>query len=146
MVKILLKKVSKELGLNIKVIDGTKEAYYGGIAALNLLPQKSFVTVDIGGGSTEFSFVNEKKIEETISLKIGTVRMHELYFKNDDLDGAKEYILNQLKLLPSSKQDSVVGLGGSARALSRMILAADNYPLNVLHGFEYKVEDNIEPF
>ncbi|MBT3882997.1 MAG: Ppx/GppA family phosphatase [Campylobacteraceae bacterium] len=144
--KDFVKKVSKELGLNIKVIDGTKEAYYGGIAALNLLPQKSFVTVDIGGGSTEFSFVNEKKIDETISLKIGTVRMHELYFKNDDLDGAKEYILNQLKLLPSSKQDSVVGLGGSARALSRMILAADNYPLNVLHGFEYKVQDNIELF
>ena len=28
-------RVSKELGLNIKVIDGSKEAYYGGVAALD---------------------------------------------------------------------------------------------------------------
>ncbi len=141
-----VKRVSKELGLNIKVIDGQKEAYYGGTAALNMLPQKSFVTVDIGGGSTEFAFVEDKNIKETISLKIGTVRIQELYFKNNDLDGAREYIIEQLEQLPTSSLDTIVGLGGSARALSRMILARDNYPLNVLHGFKYDVSKNYKLF
>lgn len=141
-----VKRVSKELALNIKVIDGQKEAYYGGIAALNMLPQKSFVTVDIGGGSTEFAFVEEKNIQETISLKIGTVRIQELYFKNNDLDGARDYIIRQLEQLPKSSLDTIVGLGGSARALSRMILARDNYPLSVLHGFKYDASKNYELF
>ena len=53
--KEFLDKVKKELGLNIKVIDGNKEALLGGIAASNLLYQHNdFFTIDIGGGSTEF--------------------------------------------------------------------------------------------
>ena len=34
--KVFISRVQKELGLNIKVIEGEKEAYYGGVAALNL--------------------------------------------------------------------------------------------------------------
>jgi len=35
---VFLARVRQGLGLNIKVIDGTKEAWFGGLAALNLLP------------------------------------------------------------------------------------------------------------
>jgi len=141
--KEFIDKVSKELKLNIKVIDGKKEAYYGGVATSNLLPQTNFTTIDIGGGSTEFAIVKDKKIINTISLKIGTVRLKELYFNNNNFDGAKKYILEQLDLY--SKQwehecSSVVGLGGSARALSRIILEKSTYPLDTLHSFEYDVK------
>jgi exopolyphosphatase/guanosine-5'-triphosphate,3'-diphosphate pyrophosphatase len=144
--KDFVKKVSKEIGINIKIIQGQKEAYFGAISSLNMLCNKSFISVDIGGGSTEFGFVEDKKILQTVSLKIGTVRMQELYFKNNDIKGAKEYIIKQLDTLPKTSLQSIVGLGGSARALSRIILAKDNYCLNVLHGFEYDVSNNIELF
>ncbi len=88
--KVFLQKVKNELGLSIKVIDGVKEAYYGGVAALNLLHDNEFVTVDIGGGSTEFAFVKNRKIEKCISLNIGTVRINELF--------SKKTILKQLKI------------------------------------------------
>ncbi|MDX1296183.1 MAG: Ppx/GppA family phosphatase, partial [Sulfurimonadaceae bacterium] len=52
-----LKRVKDEIGLNIKVIDGEKEAYLGGIACANLLPRTDAVTIDIGGGSTEFAYL-----------------------------------------------------------------------------------------
>ncbi len=44
--------VRQKLNLNIKVIDGSKEAYYGAVAALNMLKIEDGITVDIGGGST----------------------------------------------------------------------------------------------
>ena len=44
------------------------------------------------------------------------------------------------------KLPTIVGLGGSARALSRIILENDNYPLDTLHGFKYKVKDNLKFF
>lgn len=146
---IFISKIRKDLGLNIKVIDGEKEAYYGGVAALNLLHDDTFVTVDIGGGSTEFCFVNKGKVEKSISLNIGTVRIKELYFNKNDIDGAKKYILDNLKKildLEITIPKKVVGIGGSIRALSKIVMAKNQYPLDILHGYMYKVESEISLF
>ena len=142
--KTFLTRIKKDFGISIKVIDGEKEAYYGGVAALNLIHENSFVTVDIGGGSTEFSFVNEGKIIKSISLNIGTVRIKELYFNKNDFDGARKYILNNLEKiydLNISMPNTAVGIGGSIRAISKAIMKNDEYPLDVLHGFKYDVEN-----
>ena len=60
--KVFLNRVKNDLGLSIKVIDGEKESYFGGVATSNLLHDDEFITIDIGGGSTEFCFVKDKKI------------------------------------------------------------------------------------
>ena len=143
--KVFISKVSKELKLNIKIIDGPKEAYYGGIAALNLINCDNFTTLDIGGGSTEFSFIKDNNITDNISLKIGTVRIKELFFYKNDLAGAKKYIIEQLENI-KFKIPTIIGLGGTARALSRLIVDKDKYPLEILHGFEYDVKKNIKLF
>ncbi|MEA3384561.1 MAG: Ppx/GppA phosphatase family protein [Campylobacterota bacterium] len=139
--KEFISKVSKELNINIKIIAGEKEAYYGGVAARNLIDCNDFTTVDIGGGSTEFAFINNGDIIDTISLNIGTVRIKELYFDKQNLDGAKNYIESQLKTI-NKKLPTIVGLGGTARAISKIILQKDNYPLDILHGFTYDVDSN----
>jgi len=146
--KIFINKVKKELKLNIKIIDGDKEAYLGAVAVNNLIHIDNCITVDIGGGSTEFAIIQNNKIEKTISLKIGTVRLKELYFNKHDLKGAKKYILKQLELLDDKfKQFStVIGLGGTARALSRVIIQNNNYPFDALHGFEFNVNNNKQLF
>ncbi len=77
----LINKIKKELNIHVKIIDGQKEAYFGGIAALNLLPFcKKATTVDIGGGSTELAKIENGKIVDTISLNIGTVRLKEMFY------------------------------------------------------------------
>ncbi len=146
---IFISRIKKDLGLNIKVIDGEKEAYYGGVAALNLLHENNFVTVDIGGGSTEFCFVKDGKIEKSISLNIGTVRIKELYFNKDNIEGAKKYILDELKKifdLDIEIPKRVVGIGGSIRALSKMIMTKNDYPLDILHGYTYDAKKEISLF
>lgn len=144
--KTFINKVRNDLGLNIKVIDGEKEAYFGGVAASNLLHDDTFVTVDIGGGSTEFCFVKNGKIEKSISLNIGTVRIKELYFNKNNIDGAKKYILDNLEKifkLDVEIPKKVVGIGGSIRALSKLIMAKNQYPLDILHGYTYEVKNEI---
>ena len=134
---VFISRISKDLGLNIKVIDGEKEAYYGGVAALNLLHEDTFVTVDIGGGSTEFCFVKDGKVEKSISLNIGTVRIKELYFNKNDIEGARKNILDNLKSifeLDIVIPKKVVGIGGSIRALSKIVMSNNDYPLDILHG------------
>jgi len=131
--------VKKELGINIKVIDGDKEAFFGGVAAANLLYEKNGVTIDIGGGSTEFALIKNRKIEHTVSLKLGTVRLKELFFDKGDIEGAREYIKKELKKLGNIfNHKTVFGIGGSIRALSKVIMKKIEYPLDILHGFTYE--------
>ncbi|HIP02511.1 MAG TPA: Ppx/GppA family phosphatase [Campylobacterales bacterium] len=143
--KVFLKKVSNGLKLNIKIIDGQKEAYFGAVAALNLLPQiKSATTIDIGGGSTELAKIEDGKIVDTISLDIGTVRLKELFFdKKKEYSEVKSYTNEILKLLPDTfKSSNIIGIGGTIRALSSAILKDTEYPIDSLHAFEYTYEEH----
>lgn len=139
--KIFLNKVKKSLKLNIKIISGEKEAYLGAIACANLLPtQTNALSIDIGGGSTEFSFIDGNSVEETISLKLGTVRLKELYFDKDDMKGAISYINNQLDKIPAHNAERLIGIGGTFRAISSAIMKENKSPINKIHAYEYTTE------
>lgn len=142
--KEFIKKIKKELGLTIKIIDGKKEAYYGALSSVNLLrPIQNATTIDIGGGSTELACIENGKIIDTISIDIGTVRLKELFFdKSNELKKAQKYISKKLKDLPPHFQsDTIIGIGGTIRAFSDMIMSKMQYPLKTLHCFEYNIEE-----
>ena len=140
--KEFLKRVKKELQLNIKVINGEREAYLGGIACANLLPnQTNALSIDIGGGSTEFSMINNKEVSNTLSLKLGTVRIKELFFDTGKMDEAIAYIDSKLEALEHLNAQSIIGIGGTFRALSSAIMQNSSYPLNKLHSFELQAEE-----
>lgn len=139
--KVFVNRVKKELKLNIKIISGEKEAYFGAIACANLLPtQHNALCIDIGGGSTEFAYIDSDKVSHTISLKLGTVRLKELYFDSQNIDGAIEYIDEQLENIPDEKITTLVGIGGTFRAVSSAIMKLSCYPLTKLHAYEYNTK------
>ncbi|WP_457606396.1 Ppx/GppA phosphatase family protein [Nitratifractor sp.] len=136
-----LSRVRRELGLQIKVIDGTKEAFYGGVAAANLLPIRDAVTIDIGGGSTDLALIRGGKILDTFSLDLGTVRLKELFTdRNRSVEEARRYVLRELERLPERFHSATaVGIGGTARAISRALILRNRYPLEKIHAYTYKV-------
>lgn len=137
--KLFINRVKHELKLNIKVISGEKEAYFGAIACANLLPeQHNALSIDIGGGSTELAFIDKDSVSHTLSLKLGTVRLKELYFDTGDIDGAIEYIDKQLEAIPHKEIDTLIGIGGTFRAISNAVMLQSKYPLNKIHAFTYK--------
>ena len=139
--------IKEALNLDIEVIDGKKEAYYGALSAVNLLPIKEAITIDIGGGSSDMALVKDKKIVDTYSLDIGTVRLKELFFdKYDVLTANKKaslYISKELKKLPKTFVNTLaIGIGGTARTLSKGIMKKNDYPLEKLHAFSYILKEN----
>ena len=145
--KVFLKRVKEKLKLNIKVIDGKKEAYYGALAGSNLLPYlDEATTIDIGGGSTELAKIKEGKIVDTISLNIGTVRLKELFFdKEMGLKEAQNYIKEILSSLPSHfYSNKIIGIGGTIRALSLAIMQCESYPIDTLHAFVYDYKMHVD--
>ncbi len=146
--RVFLERARRECGLSIKVIDGKKEALYGGIACANLLHYKDGITIDIGGGSTECALIEDGKIIDLISLNVGTIRLKELFFdKENNIQGAITFIQEQLKSIPSHfKHERVFGVGGTIRALSKMIMKHKKYPIAEVHGYEIDVAQNLKFF
>jgi len=64
--KLFTQWIKKELGLSITIIDGLKEASYGAIAAVNLLPIREGISIDIGGGSSDMALIKNGVIVDKI--------------------------------------------------------------------------------
>ncbi|MDV2490491.1 MULTISPECIES: Ppx/GppA phosphatase family protein [Campylobacter] len=140
---LFIKRVQDKLGLGLKVIDGQMEAFYGGIAAINLLnPLKEATTIDIGGGSTELAKIEDGKIIDVISLNVGTVRLKELFFDKKDIDGASKFAQKLISEVPSHfHSNNIIAIGGSLRALANAIMQIKNHPLKLVHNFSYSYKD-----
>ena len=83
-------KIKKVTGLNINIITGLKEAEI--ISEGNLLPKleynKTYLYVDVGGGSTEYSILKKGEKKKSKSFKFGTVRL----LNNSDVSSTKKKI------------------------------------------------------
>lgn len=76
-----LKQVQKNTGIQIEVIPGIEEArivYQGVLANMNFAGRTYFLN-DIGGGSTEISVSDDKNMYFVESLRLGTVRLKEMF-------------------------------------------------------------------
>jgi exopolyphosphatase/guanosine-5'-triphosphate,3'-diphosphate pyrophosphatase len=74
---IIVEKILKETGIKIDIIEGKEEAEIISSTDLNELIQgeNSYLYVDVGGGSTEFTIFSGGKIITSKSFKMGTVRL-----------------------------------------------------------------------
>jgi exopolyphosphatase/guanosine-5'-triphosphate,3'-diphosphate pyrophosphatase len=68
-------RVRKELGMDIKVIDGEDEAFYINRVIEHVLEDKRhYLHIDVGGGSTEFNIYHDRRKVAAQSFEIGSIR------------------------------------------------------------------------
>jgi exopolyphosphatase/guanosine-5'-triphosphate,3'-diphosphate pyrophosphatase len=73
----LVREVFDELGIPIHIIDGNREAELINRAIHSFLTDKTYLHIDVGGGSTELNLYTGGKKIKTRSFKIGSVRVLE---------------------------------------------------------------------
>lgn len=149
----IIKKVKKELNLNIDLISESDEAFYGAEGMKMTYDFDEFYTVDIGGGSTEICYLEDMEIKEKSFLKAGSLSMFRDYVENtlpsvraydqmiEDLDEMLE------KNLPVHKGAKLVASGGTARALGNIFEELDNdddkeYTIDDVKNYIYEMIDN----
>jgi exopolyphosphatase/guanosine-5'-triphosphate,3'-diphosphate pyrophosphatase len=118
--------INSETGIEIDVIDGKKEAKLGFEGALLDSQSKTNQAVlDIGGGSTEVSLMNNGRFT-SLSMNIGAVRLKEKFFSesysNENLDKAEQFVLNSFISLAylSFENYNLVGVAGTVTTLSAL--------------------------
>jgi exopolyphosphatase/guanosine-5'-triphosphate,3'-diphosphate pyrophosphatase len=73
----LVSEVMNEVGITIHVIDGNREAELINRAISSYLANKTYLHIDVGGGSTELNLYLKGNKVKTRSFKIGSVRVLE---------------------------------------------------------------------
>ena len=70
----IVDEVKKQFGLTINVIDGDREADLINIALRNHIDHKTYLHIDVGGGSTELNIYKNKAKIASHSFRLGSVR------------------------------------------------------------------------
>lgn len=83
---IFLDRIKRELGLEIEIISGLREAdlIYKGVHWSYDFSEPG-VIMDIGGGSTEFIFADNQGVNDLVSLNIGVSRIYQQFPCTDPL-------------------------------------------------------------
>jgi exopolyphosphatase / guanosine-5'-triphosphate,3'-diphosphate pyrophosphatase len=117
--KEVLEIVKKETGIKLEVIDGEEEAdlIFSTINTLDLPKNKSYLYIDVGGGSTEVTLLENGIKKASKSFKIGTIRM----LKGKVSDEAWLKLKDWVKTLnPEHKEILAVGTGGNINRILKI--------------------------
>lgn len=97
--KEFIERVKQEADLDLKVISGLEEArlIYLGVSSGFHLGNRTAIFLDIGGGSTETILGNQFEYFSLDSMKIGAVRLRNMFFPEEDEGpvSAEQYALLQ---------------------------------------------------
>ncbi len=139
----ILERVESAVGMKLKVITGEEEAYYGYHAVIHTISNTDAVTIDIGGGSTELTYFEDKKLIHSTSLPFGVVTLKSMFFEDRNHNDKKaiaeteKYVKEQLKNVKwlSKRRVPILAIGGSARNIARIHQSQTNYPIAGVHGY-----------
>lgn len=134
----LIKSVKEKTGLTYRLLSGLEEAEwsFAGVGAGITNDLSSILTIDIGGGSTEFTLGHKESGAYTIdaaqSLNVGSVRLMEKFFvtqpptqppTQEMLTEARHWLLEQLALLQPvyrGNNAALIGASGTTTTLASL--------------------------
>ncbi|MBF0695762.1 MAG: rod shape-determining protein [Flavobacterium sp.] len=130
--KDVVERIQNEADIKIDIIDGKREAAIIATTDLHhlLKSDQTYLYVDVGGGSTEFSLFNNGKMVTSKSFKVGTVRQ----LNNMVTDVVWQEIEKWIRT-NTEKYDSVtlIGSGGNINKLFKMSGKTQVKPLSYIY-------------
>jgi len=139
-----IEKAKKEVGFEIKVVSPEEEADLSlkgimwGLKELGI-EIKDFVTVDVGGGSSEIVYIKDGEKKWCKSIELGAVVLKEMFDLRYPLNfklisSLKNYIKEKLSSVPADTPQELIITGGTASLLGGLDLKLTQYIPEKLHG------------
>ena len=118
--KDLARIVELKTGIKIDIINGAEEAAMILSKNINqyLKKEKSYLHIDVGGGSTELTFIVNGQIKNSKSFSIGSVRLLEGKVSKKSWNDMKEWIKNNTNSILRIK---AIGSGGNINKIASML-------------------------
>lgn len=141
--KRFIERIARESGLQVRVLSGEEEAYYGYLAAVNSTTIEDGFVVDLGGGSLQITRVEGRKSVRAASFPLGAVRVTEGFLHSDPATQREQQALaahlrEQFAALDWFAREPgmvMIGEGGTLRQIARLQQKRAGHPLDILHGY-----------
>ncbi len=149
----LIEALEQQGGVRVRVVTGLEEArlIYLGVRQSMDFGDRNVLIADIGGGSLELIVGNRNKLLHSASLKLGSIRLKDLYLRHDTpsagrLERLEQAVEAQLKAaLPKFKKagfDEFVGTSGMIGNLAEiMYLHKHERPIPQLNLARFSFKD-----
>ena len=124
--------IKKKADIKIEIIDGKKEAAIIASTDLHhlLKTDETYLFVDVGGGSTEFTLFSDGKLINSRSFKAGTVRL----LNNMVHDVVWDEIEKWIKTNTADYEEvTLIGSGGNINKLFKMSGKQQEKPLSYIY-------------
>ena len=142
----LIDYIAKETGIKLHIISGNTEAYISYLGVINTLSVKDGIIFDLGGGSTELILFKDRNIVNSVSLPFGAVNTTDIFHTKNEMKGnvysdLRFFLASLLANYPWLKQENLplIGVGGTARTVAKIIQREKNYPATKLHNYAFSV-------
>ena len=127
----VVKSIKDHAAIDIDIIDGKKEAAI--IASTDLKTfierDKSYLYIDVGGGSTEFTIFSRGKILNSKSFKIGTVRLINKTVDESIWEEIEAWIKRNTQHL---EKIVMIGSGGNINKIHKLSGKTNDKPLSYI--------------
>ena len=131
----------KNIGLDIRIIDGEQEAYYSALGVISAFPKKNGVMADLGGGSLELAQISDGKVAQKISIPMGVLRVQKWFEQGYlSLFSTFQNFTQTLGWNAVHNCENLFLVGGSWRALAHIDMDDTLYPLRVIDHYEIDIE------
>ncbi len=133
----------RAMGVQIRILDGESEGVCAVVSAVNTLPLTDGFVVDQGGGSMQIAHVTTRRARQVVSLPLGALRLTDRFFTTDPPDAAAVTALRRhvhqaitpLRWFSAGNGGTLVGVGGSLRALAKVDRRQRAWPVASGHGY-----------
>ncbi len=143
----LTNEVAEKTGIHLHIISGNAEAGLSFLGVINTLPMKDGILFDLGGGSTELVLFRNRKIVESVSIPLGAVNTTSIFNIRDTMPpnvytDINFFISTRMEKYPWLKDSGLplIGVGGTARTVAKMIQKSKNYPSSRVHNYIFSAQ------
>lgn len=123
-------------GQGVHVLSGAEEARLAAVGLMNGVPDADGVLGDLGGGSLDLVGLDHGRIGAFATLSLGHLRL--LEESGGDRTAARRLVDDGLKKadwLATVSGRSLYAVGGSWRAIARILIEQKNHPLHVVDNY-----------
>lgn len=140
----ICERIKKEIEIDIRILTGEEEAYYGYFSIKNTIDKKNALLVDIGGSSLEITSMKNGEIKNSISLPLGSIVLSNKFIGEYKSERIDEFIYSELNKINWIKECSgldIIGVGGTIRAIGKISRKRNEYPLNLSNNYKVNIEE-----
>lgn len=122
----IVNKVAKEFDLDIDIIDGKRESELILKSIRQYLkPDHNYLTIDVGGGSTEMTVIQNLRAYDSVSFDVGTVRLLDNGIKKENWKALERYVKDHIPDIANSR---AIATSGTINKIANIINPSSAIP------------------